>query len=423
MAGRNHWGLWGGIALIVLGLIALLGQFLQVDLWAYIWPLFIIAAGLACFVVMRAGGQSTGALAIPGSIITTIGLLLFFQNLFDIWATWAYAWALIIAAVGVGLIIFGIHNRQSILRQIGRVVLIVGLALFFIFGLAFELGAALFGQSSLGGVLWPLALILLGLYFLIGRPLIKQWGGPVGRSMINFDSMAVISPGAPAVEGQQVEAAGGRPAVSAAGVRRVYFNGVGDLTIYQGEREGLEIEANQAILERIRVEQRGDSLDIRLGNTWWDWFNPRYWNLESVRYSLYLRDLTFLDSSGLGNLLVPELQANRLELIQSGTGNVTCRRLVVDELVVRQSGVGNIEVAGRTDRQDVHLSGTGNYVGGRFESRLAQVSLSGLGNATVWVFEKLDAQLSGAGNVEYYGNPQVSQRISGVGNIRNLGVR
>jgi len=42
------------------------------------------------------------ASVIPGSIITIAGLVLAVQNTFDLFATWAYAWALV-APGGVGL--------------------------------------------------------------------------------------------------------------------------------------------------------------------------------------------------------------------------------------------------------------------------------------------------------------------------------
>lgn len=413
---RNYWSIWGGALLVGLGIIFLLGQFLRLDVWGFIWPFFIIAVGLTFFAGMLAGGRAAGALALPGSIITTIGSILFVQNTFHIWGTWAYAWGLIIAAVGIGLLIFGRQSSLPELRQVGRIVLVVGLGLFFVFGLFFELGAALLGLRSMGGVLWPLLLILVGLYFLIGRPLFSQWSGPVSRSEVSFNSLGQSPSGAP----EAIFTGGGE---QMSGVRRVTFRSVGDLTIFQGEREGLEIEANQAIRERLQAELRGDTLDIHLGTNWWDWLNPRYWNLESVRYSLYLRDLEFLETYGLGNTLIPELHTGRLELALSGAGNMTVRKLVVEELVVRQAGLGNIEIEGQAGRQEIDLSGAGNYVGGRAESRSARVRLSGLGNATLWVTEDLDGKVSGAGNIAYYGSPRVKQNVSGLGNVRHLGVK
>ena len=44
--------------------------------------------------------------------------------------------------------------------------------------------------------------------------------------------------------------------------------------------------------------------------------------------------------------------------------------------------------------------------------------ISGSGNATVTVSDRLDAQLSGSGQLTYYGNPpQVTQDVSGSGRV------
>jgi hypothetical protein len=370
---------------------------------------------------MFAGGRSMGALAVPGSVITTVGLILFFQNLFGLWATWAYAWTLIIAGAGVGLVIFGNWSEQPDLRRAGRVVIGAGLVFFFIFGLFFELGASLLGQRSLGGIFWPLALILLGVYVLFGRVLFNQVSGPVSRSTLNFTASGEAAnadtqgtSGAQGTMGAQITSG------PVTGIRRVSFHTLGDMTILQGEREELEIEASQAVKERIRAEVRGDTLEIRYEQDWLDWINPRFWNISPIHYTLYVRDLERIDAAGLGNLLIPALAAQRLNLVHSGTGNVTIRSLAVEDLSINQAGLGNIDITGRAHRQDVELTGTGSYQAGRLECQVATVRLSGLGSATVNVNETLDARVSGTGSIHFYGSPRVSQHVSGLGSVQHL---
>lgn len=412
MARNNSWGFWAGAALIGLGILFLIGQLLRVELMHYLWPFFILAFGAAFFIGMVAGGRALGALAIPGSIITTIGLILFFQNLFNLWSTWAYAWALIISGVGVGLLIFGQHSQVPDLGRAGRVVILVGLVLFFVFGSLFELIAGLSGHGSLGGIFWAILLILVGAYIIFGRGLLGHWidSGPVGRSSLDFSSQGQ---GVTTIPGDQIS-----------GIRRVHFRGLGDMTILQGEREGLEIEASQAVREHIITEVHGDTLEIRYLQSWLDWLQPRFWNIGTpLRYTLYLQTLDMLDAAGLGNTTIPALQADRFELIHSGTGNVTVRSLNANELVAHQAGLGDIEIDGRVSRQDVRLTGTGSYHAGNLESQTATIELSGVGSARVWARETLDARLSGTGSIEYYGSPRTAQQVSGLGSVRRLGER
>ncbi len=414
MARKNLWTLSAGVALIGLGIIFFLGQLFEVSIMRYLWPVFILAFGALFFIGMIAGGRSLGALAVPGSVITTIGLILFFQNLFGLWSTWAYAWALIIVGAGIGLMIFGHWSQYLDLRRAGQIVAIIGLVLFFIFGMFFELGATLLGMRSAGGIFWAILLILAGLYVVFGQRLFSRLGkeGPMTRSTMDFSERG----------SSDAETAAASTALS--GIRQVRFRALGDMTIIQGQREGLDIEASQAMLERIHTQVSGDTLEIRYDQQWFDWLQPRFWNMSNpLRFTLYVHDLDKLEAAGLGNIKIPSLLTSRLEIQQNGTGNISVRQLEAGDLVVQQAGLGNIEIEGRANRQEMRLSGTGSYQAGRLESGTASIILTGLGSATVWVVESLDARVTGAGSIEYFGNPQVRETVSGLGKVRRLGAR
>jgi len=83
-----------GLLLILVGALLLFANWLRWSIVEPLWPLFIVMIGPVFFVDMIAGGKSTGGLAIPDSIITIAGLILFFQNLFGHWEGWANTWAL-----------------------------------------------------------------------------------------------------------------------------------------------------------------------------------------------------------------------------------------------------------------------------------------------------------------------------------------
>jgi hypothetical protein len=157
------------LILVGLGVLFLLEQFLRIDIWAFAWPFIIIAFGGLFFVGMVTGGKSAGGLAIPGSIISMIGLILLYQNTSGYWETWAYAWTLIITAVGIGMFIMGVWSGQEGARRAGVSVAGVGVVLFLVFGAFFELGASFLGLRRTSGLLWPLMLIAAGLYLLISR--------------------------------------------------------------------------------------------------------------------------------------------------------------------------------------------------------------------------------------------------------------
>jgi hypothetical protein len=71
-----------GVILVALGVLFLLAQWFGLNLWSAGWPIAIVGLGLLFFVAMSLGGKSAGSLAIPGSIVTMVGLILLFQNTF-----------------------------------------------------------------------------------------------------------------------------------------------------------------------------------------------------------------------------------------------------------------------------------------------------------------------------------------------------
>ena len=135
-----------------------LREFLYIE-WT--WPTLIIAAGVL-FLVLGLLTSAPG-LAVPAAIVGGIGGLLYWQNATGNWDSWAYAWALIPGFVGVGVILEGLLSgrfREGLSG--GGTLVLISLVLFTIF-------ASLFGSSQVGGLFWPILLILLGLWILVRR--------------------------------------------------------------------------------------------------------------------------------------------------------------------------------------------------------------------------------------------------------------
>jgi hypothetical protein len=167
---RNSGTLIAGAVLIALGLLALFGQlFRNFPFWNYLWPLIIIGFGGLFFIGMFAGGKSMAGLAIPGTIIGGIGLMMFFQNLFHNWESWSYGWTIILILVGLGIFIMGLYTSDTKRRQAGLRVMKIGAILFVIFGGFFELVIFGFRRNGIQQYIFPVLLVLLGIYLVITR--------------------------------------------------------------------------------------------------------------------------------------------------------------------------------------------------------------------------------------------------------------
>jgi len=148
----------GGLLFILLGAFFLVVQLVPgLEIWldpAYWWPLVVVAPGALLFLLALV--IQVPALAVPGSIVAGIGVLLFWQNATGNWDSWAYAWTLIPGFIGIGLIITGLLSGKL------RGSLGAGIWMMAISGVSFAVFGSLLGGLALPRVILPLLVIALG---------------------------------------------------------------------------------------------------------------------------------------------------------------------------------------------------------------------------------------------------------------------
>ncbi|MCP4358992.1 MAG: hypothetical protein GY796_13310 [Chloroflexi bacterium] len=149
----------GGVILIGVGVLILLGQLIPglADLFDFsrLWPLIFVAIGGLMLLSAVVGSPE---LAIPGSVLTGLGLLLFYQNTSGNWSSWAYAWALIPGFVGIGQVITSsLDKTKADMRSTGLRLILISVSLFAIFAFFFN-----FSWNY-----WPILLIIGGLWLLL----------------------------------------------------------------------------------------------------------------------------------------------------------------------------------------------------------------------------------------------------------------
>jgi hypothetical protein len=155
------------VILIGLGILFLLKPVFNIDLGHFAWPFFVIVPGVALFVLALTVGDPGGEpLAVVGTVVTVVGLILLFQNTTNQWATWAYVWALVApTSIGLGLVLYGsIKGHPTSVRN-GSNLIKIGLGIFLVGAVFFELIIGISG-FGLGNVGWPILLIAIGVLLL-----------------------------------------------------------------------------------------------------------------------------------------------------------------------------------------------------------------------------------------------------------------
>jgi hypothetical protein len=144
---------------------------LHIDPSEISWPLWILVPGALLLVIALVGGRAAAGLAIPGSILTTIGLILFYQDATQHWESWAYAWALILVSIGAAQMLFGWRAGWPRLARVGRRLALMGLVFFLVGAAFFEGVLGISGRDfgTAGRIGLPALVIAAGLVLLVAN--------------------------------------------------------------------------------------------------------------------------------------------------------------------------------------------------------------------------------------------------------------
>ena len=130
------------------------------------WPFIFIIPGALVFLSALASDSSSGeGLTILGAILTSLGMIFLAQQITGLWASWAYIWALVApTSVGFAQMVYGTKKDRDMIVQSGRKLINLGLLMFAIGFVFFELilGINGFGIGNLGLPVIPVMMVFVG---------------------------------------------------------------------------------------------------------------------------------------------------------------------------------------------------------------------------------------------------------------------
>lgn len=202
------------------------------------------------------------------------------------------------------------------------------------------------------------------------------------------------------------------------GFKAIDFRTLGKVNILPGDVETLNISGPDNLVPEIITEVINETLIIRTKEN----MNINPLSGENpLTFTIVVKELTSLNSSGLGDIQLEALSTPSFAIDMSGAGRVLSNQLTTDSLSIDLSGVGGVEINGEAAQTTIDVSGAGSVNAPDLKTRTANIDISGLGSVTVWVTDQLNGNISGGGSVSYYGNPQTNTTANGIGNFKPLG--
>lgn len=188
----------------------------------------------------------------------------------------------------------------------------------------------------------------------------------------------------------------------------------GNLYIDSGSGSGIEIRAQQNIINVIETYVNNNTLFIRLRNS------TVIRSYEPIDVYLKTTDPALIHLSGSGNIMAGKtISPAELTITSSGSGNIQLEKIQTGKLQASISGSGKIEVLDGTARTEkIQISGSGQALLAGILADTAYTHTSGSGQINLWVKDYLESEISGSGQVRYKGSPIVKKRISGSGEVR-----
>lgn len=86
-----------------------------------------------------------------------------------------------------------------------------------------------------------------------------------------------------------------------------------------------------------------------------------------------------------------------------------------NKIRARAEGGVNMEFEGVTDEFYASTEGAGNIDADNLKSRIVTCKVTGVGNASVYATEHLDATVEGLGKIGYRGDPSINKQTHGIG--------
>ncbi len=184
----------------------------------------------------------------------------------------------------------------------------------------------------------------------------------------------------------------------------------GELVLTQGPTQQVVIEAQQNIIDNIRKEVKGGS-----------------WNIEYIKYvtdekqvkiTVTVPNLDDLGLCGSGTITSTNTfqGISNLEINVSGSGHLQFN-FEAQNTEVSLSGSGKLNLEGKSSELDIAISGSGVIDAEDLKTKGCEVSISGSGDAALYVDGDLETEISGSGDVTYAGNTSVHASISGSGSV------
>jgi len=199
---------------------------------------------------------------------------------------------------------------------------------------------------------------------------------------------------------------------TASGFNNVDISGAIDVYVRQDSVSSVKVEADDNILEYIKVHSDGSTLEIYTEN------NIRLKPTNKIKVYISNPQYKEIQVSGASTIRC-ENEITSADAIDIGLSGASDGRLELNapKISVHLTGASNTSIKGKTKDFEGSASGASEIRGFDLLSENADVDASGASHIEIFASVKIDGQASGASSVNYKGNAQSGVEKSGASSV------
>jgi len=158
---------------------------------------------------------------------------------------------------------------------------------------------------------------------------------------------------------------------------------------WQSGSPALHITTDENLLSYIKSDVSGDTLHVRTHDQIWPTHGIKVVISSQTRAGARIR----------------------------GAVKLTAKQLTGPKFALEASGASRVSLDGNVDELLADMTGASKLDAGGLQTKTAEISTTGAGDAEVAVAETLKVAITGAGKVTYSGNPTIEKHITGAGSV------
>lgn len=187
-----------------------------------------------------------------------------------------------------------------------------------------------------------------------------------------------------------------------------------DIQYEQKGDQSVSFEADQDILDQLKVDVKDSVLQLQLSSTYLKDFNP-----QKAIIHIRCKGLKLVSLNGSGDFLMDKpVKLQKLDFRVEGSGDFIAKNLQCVSFALSVNGSGDATVAGKAEAASYNVNGSGDVNAENYETQNVRVFLNGSGDVTLNTKDYLSVLLNGSGDVFYKTKPKVvDSKVQGSGHV------